>query len=285
MTGAVTVEEAYRLVVLVFTVANLAAMGLEIDPSVSLASLRSARFVLLVLIWGWLVGPALAYLITRVLPLSPPHAAGLLLISLAPAAPFYPLMVRRAGGDMSSAGAFVLVTTIGTAVLLPLQAPFLIEGLAVDGWTLARPLVTLVLLPLGVGLGIRVLRATLADRLLPPVRRTGTLFLLITAAMTAWLYWREMVGAVGSYAPGALLVLLGAIAALSYRVAPGLDQGQRSAMALGMCTRNIAAVFVAYFGIRDPDPGIFVMIVLVVPLAPVVALVAARVFARGTARA
>ena len=51
-------------------------------------------------------------------------------------------------------------------------------------------------------------------------------------------------------------------------------------MALGMCTRNIAAVFAAFFGIENPPEGLFVMVVLVVPLAAIVALVAARLFAR-----
>ena len=67
---------------------------------------------------------------------------------------------------------------------------------------------------------------------------------------------------------------------MPYKFGFGLKQGQRSAMALGMCTRNIAAVFVAYFGITNPDPGIFVMIVLVVPLALIVAMIAAKVFAK-----
>jgi ABC-type multidrug transport system permease subunit len=47
-----------------------------------------------------------------------------------------------------------------------------------------------------------------------------------------------------------------------------------------MCTRNIAAVFAGYFGITNPPPGLFVMIILVVPLALIVAMVAARLFAR-----
>jgi hypothetical protein len=47
-----------------------------------------------------------------------------------------------------------------------------------------------------------------------------------------------------------------------------------------MCTRNIAAVFAAFFGITDPPQGMFVMVVLVVPLAVIVAAVAARLFAR-----
>ena len=70
------------------------------------------------------------------------------------------------------------------------------------------------------------------------------------------------------------------ITALSYNLGFGLTQRQRSSMALGMCTRNIAAVFAAYFGIQNPPPGLFVMVVLVVPLAAIVALVASRVFAR-----
>ena len=68
--------------------------------------------------------------------------------------------------------------------------------------------------------------------------------------------------------------------ALSYTIGFGLEQQQRSAMALGMCTRNIAALFAAFFGIANPPDGLFVMIVLAVPLAVIVALVAARLFAR-----
>jgi hypothetical protein len=51
-------------------------------------------------------------------------------------------------------------------------------------------------------------------------------------------------------------------------------------MALGMCTRNIAAVFAAYFGIMNAPPGLFVMVMLVVPLAAIVAIDSANPFAR-----
>jgi len=36
-------------------------------------------------------------------------------------------------------------------------------------------------------------------------------------------------------------------------------------------TRNIAAVFTAYFDITNPPPGLFVMVILVVPLATTIA--------------
>ena len=70
------------------------------------------------------------------------------------------------------------------------------------------------------------------------------------------------------------------LSAMSYKIGFGLEQRQRSSMALGMCTRNIAAVFAGYFGITNPPPGLFVMIILVVPLALIVAWVAACLFAR-----
>ena len=89
----------FNISVVVFTVANLAAMGLELNLRNALKTLTSAHAVRLILVWGWVVGPALAWLITRVIPLMEAHAAGLLLISLAPTAPFFPLMVRRARGD------------------------------------------------------------------------------------------------------------------------------------------------------------------------------------------
>jgi BASS family bile acid:Na+ symporter len=276
----VTIQTVFSIVVVIFTVSNLAAMGLELNLREALRTLRSARAVALILVWGWVVGPALAWLITKIFPLTEAYGAGLLLISLAPTAPFFPLMVRRAYGDMSFAGAFMLLTTIGTVLLLPLMAPLLIKGLTVDTWSLAEPLLIMVLVPMLIGGAIRVFVPNAANKLFPVVKKIGGISLLVTLALTLYLYGREMLGAVGSFAPGAQVLFFVVITAMSYKIGFGLQQPQRSAMALGMCTRNIAAVFAAYFGITDPPPDMFVMVVLVVPLAALVAMVAARLLAR-----
>ena len=196
-------QQILNPVVVVFTVANLAAMGLELNLREALRTLRSGRAIGLILLWGWVVGPALAWLIIRLLPLMEAHAAGLLLISLAPTAPFFPLMVGRARGDMSFAAAFMLLTTVGTVLFLPLLAPLLIKGLTVDAWSLARPLLVMVLMPLVIGGAIRVFAPKAADKLFPVVKKIGGLFLLITLVLCLVLYGRDMLGAVGSFAPGA----------------------------------------------------------------------------------
>ncbi len=273
-------QDVFNIAVAIFTVSNIGAMGLGLNLREVLKDLRSVRLVGLVLLWGWVVGPALAWIINSLLPLSEGHAAGLLLISLAPTAPFFPMMVSKARGDMSFAAAFMLLTTIGTVVLLPLLAPLLIQGLTVDSWSLAKPLIKMVLLPLLIGTTIRALAPNVAQKMLPVAQKIGTLFLLIALGLTLVLYGREMLHTVGSFAPGAQVLFFVLITVISYRIGLGLKQQQRSATALGMCTRNIAALFAAFFGIANPPDGMFVMIVLAVPLAAIVADVAARLFAR-----
>lgn len=142
----------------------------------------------------------------------------------------------------------------------------------------------MVLLPLLVGFSIKVYKEPVAKKIGPVIKKIGTLFLLITAVMTFWLYYEEMFSAIGSFAVGAQVLFFVLITFLSYKIPFGLKKTQRSGMALGMCTRNIAAVFVAYFSITNPDPDVFVMIVLVVPLALIVAVIAAKIFAKDVER-
>jgi len=273
-------QDAFSIAVVIFAVSNIGAMGLELNPREALKDLRSIRAIGPFLLWGWMLGPALAWLIINLLPLSEGHAAGLILISLAPTAPFLPLMVLMARGDMSFAAACMLTTTKGTVLFLPLLAPLLIQGLTVDSWSLAKPLIVLVLLPLLIGGAIRAFAPNVAQKMLPVTQKIGMAFLLIVLVLTLVLYGREMLGAVGSFAPGAQILFFVTITAISYKIRFGLEQPQRSAMALGMCTRNIPALLTAFFGIANPPDGLFVMIVLAVPLSAIVAVVAARLFAR-----
>ena len=70
--------------VFIFTVSNLAAMGLQVMMPDVIAALRNKKSLALIFVWGWVLGPALGYLITRVLPLEEPYVIVVLLASLAP---------------------------------------------------------------------------------------------------------------------------------------------------------------------------------------------------------
>jgi BASS family bile acid:Na+ symporter len=276
-----TIETWFNITVVVFTVANLMAGGLECDLKEALKWLRSPKLLLPSLIWGWVVGPALAFLIILILPLSEGHAAGLILTSLAPIAPFLPLAAMKAQGDMTFTGAYILLGTVVTVVLMPLMAPLLIKGLTLSAWPLAKPLIILVLIPLLIGIVLRFYKPTVAAKIFKPVKKIGGIFLLLCLGTTLWIYGAQMLDTVGSFAPGAWVIFMVVMAVVPYLIGFSLEQRQRSVMAIGQSSRNISAGFVAFFGITNPPDGMFLMVLLVVPLHSIIGLLAVPpIFAR-----
>ena len=57
-------ETTFGPLVFVFTVANLAAMGLQVRMPEVAAALRNKKSLALIFVWGWVAGPAFGYLIT-----------------------------------------------------------------------------------------------------------------------------------------------------------------------------------------------------------------------------
>jgi bile acid:Na+ symporter, BASS family len=274
-----TLQSVFSILVFFYSAANMASIGLELNLRETMASLRSARLVVLTLVWGWVVGPALALLITKVLPLSEAHAIGLVIFSLAPVAPMVPLLARRARADMDFTAALVPLVMVATVALLPLLGPLLIKGLTLSAWSLAKPLFLLVLLPLAGGAAIRVYAAPVAEKLFPVVKRLAGLSTLLCLGWVVVFNFRDIIRTVGSYAIGAEVLFLLAIALVSYRLGFGLKQGQRSAMALAMATRNGAPMLAVFSAFPVQDPGTLVMLLLSGPVPAIVAMPLARFFA------
>ena len=148
-------ENVINPLVLIFTVSNLAAMGLQVKMPDVLAALQNKKALTLIFVWGWVLGPAFGLLITKVLPLDEPYVIVVLLTSRAPCAPFLQQMVGKANGDMGFAGALIPLVAVGTVVFMPLMAPYMITGLTISAWALAKPLLLTILLPLVIGAAIR----------------------------------------------------------------------------------------------------------------------------------
>ena len=266
--------------VLLFTVSNLGAMGLQVKVAEVLPALRNMKFLAQIFVWGWIVGPSLGYLITRVLPLAEPYAVVVLLASLAPCAPFLQQMVGRARGDIGFAGALIPLVAVGTVVFMPLLAPLLIQGLTIDTWALAKPLLLTILLPLIIGAGIRHFSDTAATRIFPVVKGFALLSTILTIVWCLVLYGEGMLNTAGQFALGSMTLFMVVMALLPYLVGFGLKHNQRSVMALGMGTRNVAAVLAAALAIPNADPRIVVMVIMWTLWSVVLAAIGAAIFAR-----
>ena len=141
-------QSIFNPLVIVFTIANLLSMGLQVNLGKMVKVVGNLKFLGLMFGYGWVLGPAVAYLITLIIPLEPGYVIVLFIGSLAPCAPFLPPLLPKAHGDVVYAGAFIPVAAIGTSLLMPLLAPLLVKGIDMSVMSLLKPLFMTVLLPL-----------------------------------------------------------------------------------------------------------------------------------------
>ena len=190
-------QTTFGPLVLIFTVSNLAAMGIQVKMPDVIGALKNKKAIALIFIWGWILGPVLGYLIIWILPLAEPYVVVILLCSLAPTAPFLQQMVGKARGDMPFAGALVPLVAVGTVVFMPLLAPMMIKGVTISTWSLARPLLLTILLPLIIGAAIRYYNDTMATKIFPATKLIAQLSTLLTIVWCLVLYGSSMLDTAG----------------------------------------------------------------------------------------
>jgi bile acid:Na+ symporter, BASS family len=267
----------FQPVVLIFTISNLFSMGLQVNIPPVLKKLSNPKSLLLIFLWGWVLGPILSFLIVKIIPLAEPYVVVMYIASLAPCAPFLAPMIGKARGDVAFAGAFIPLTVVGTVVFLPLLAPLLIKGISINALALAKPLVITMLIPLVIGAVMKTYAEKVADKIFKPVKKLAGLSTLITIILCFLLYWELMISTAGSFALLSLTIFMVVIAMITYFLGFGLKQNERSVMSLGIGTRNIAAVLIGVLAIPNGDPRMLAMTILWTLWSFILALIYARI--------
>lgn len=248
-----------KVAVSIATIGSLLELGLQLEFREALAGLRNLRFVLLTLVWGFLLGPALAWLITRVLPLAEPYAIGLIVMSMVPCASYISLLVQRAGGDLRYAASFLLLTCFGMVLFIPFALPALVRGVSVTPWDIGKPLLALVLGPLLVGIGFRQVSRTVALTVVPFIKKISVVALVICMVTTVLLYAKGILLSVGSLALLSHVLFYVILTGATYASTFGMAQGQRSVLSIGMCSRNSGPAFATALSIPNMDGRALVM--------------------------
>lgn len=277
MTDVLTV--LLKITVVIFMAGNLLDLGLRLDLKAALEGMRDVRFVTMSLVWSFILGPALAWGLTRVIPLTEPHAMGLILLGLTPCAPLLPMVAEKARGDLNYAATFMLLASVGTVLLMPLAVPLMIEGLTVSAGSIVKPLLLLVVIPLAIGVGIQILRPSTAAQIQLLIKKGTGIDTVVMLLLVVIIYGKGFVGSIGSYAIGTQAVFYLVITAGSYGLGFGMPPHQKAVMSLGLCTRNCGTALAPLFIAADVDRSAIVMVTLGIPMMFISALIAARVFA------
>jgi bile acid:Na+ symporter, BASS family len=279
-TVAEKLQILLNLSVVIFMVGNLLDMGLRLNLKEALGGLRNVRFVVMSVLWGFILCPALAYGLTKVIPLDPPYAMGMILLGMAPCAPFLPAMADKAHGDLAYAGAFMLLASVVTVVYMPVAVPVMVRGLTANAWTIAKPLLLFIVVPLVIGMTIQRASAPVAASIQPIVKKFTGIDTILMLVLCVVVYGKDFLGAVGSYAFGTQILFFSIATAAAYGLSFGLPQTQKSVLALGMSTRNIGAALAPLFAATGVDQRAIAMVAIGVPMQTIASLLAARWLAR-----
>jgi bile acid:Na+ symporter, BASS family len=274
-------DTAAKLAVLAFVVTSMAAAGLGLTVAAVAAPLRRGRLVAAALLANFVVAPAVAYGLTRVVPLEPAHAAGLILLGGAAGAPFLPRLAAATKGDVPFSVGLMLLLMVGSVGFMPVALPALIPGLEADPWPLLRPLLLTMLLPLAAGMGLRRSAPGWAGRLGPAVEWLSTVSMVAAVALLVGLNAGPMLGTFGSGAALTAVVFVALTAAVGYALG-GPTRETRSVLGVGTGQRNVAAALVIATQ-NFADPGVVVMLLVSTLAGLAVLLAAARAWARPVA--
>lgn len=276
MTGSL--QRLADLSILVFVVSSMLAMGMSQRFASVIAPLRRPLPVVLALVVNFALSPLLALALTRIIPLQPAHAAGLLLLSAAAGAPFLPRLAEFCGGNLPYSLALMLLLMGGSTIFMPLALPLLVPEMDADPWAIARPLLLFMLIPLGIGFALVLAGASWMNRLLTFVRALSNLSLVLLVVLFIGLNLKTLLGTFGSFAIATYTVYLLAIMTAAYLLGAA-DAPTRNVFALGAGCRNLAAALVIARANSD-DPAVTVMLIVAFAVSLVVLLGFARAVRR-----
>ena len=268
----------FKISLVIFMMGSLLEMGLRLSLPDALRGLRSVRFVAYTLVWSFAICPALAYAITLVVPLEPMYAIGLILLGMAPCAPFVPILVDKAEGDLGFTAAFMLLVSAGTVVCMPFMVPLLAKGLTISAWAIAKPLLLVVLLPMAVGVVIRGNWDALASKMLPFAKKVAGIAGIVWAVFCLIIYGKGLLGVAGSFAVASELIFFGIICFGTYWLSFGLPHEQKVVVSIGVTTRNLGACLTPLLAAPDVDERATLMIVLALPIMVIVTLLGTKWF-------
>jgi BASS family bile acid:Na+ symporter len=226
----------------VFVVSSMLSMGMSLTLQQILAQLRNVKIVGLAIAINFIVVPALAYGLSYAFNLDQDAKTGFILVGAAAGAPFLPKLSKLAKGNMAFSVGLMTLLMIVTIIYVPLVMPLMLQGVTVNAWEIAKPLLILMLLPLAIGLLVHSRWLELSKSLVPILSRASTFSVLLLFCLVLSTNIGNLMSLFGTYTIAGAIILTGVAFGLGYLVG-GPQSGTRKVLGLGSGFRNLGAAF------------------------------------------
>lgn len=255
------------------------SMGLSLTVSQILQPLRNIRLVIMALAANFVIVPAVAFALSRIIPLEQDVQIGLLLLGTAAGAPFLPKLAQMAKANVAFAVGLMTMLVVVTIVYLPIVLPLLLPGVKVDAGKIALSLIVTMLVPLLVGLLIKARYEGAAGESQPVMSQISNISLALLLVLMLALDYRSVIDLFGTGAILATLLFL-AISLLVGYLLGGSSTDTKRVLALGSGQRNLAAAFIIATSNFADQPNVLVYLAAVGLVGMVVVLPTAAEFGK-----
>jgi BASS family bile acid:Na+ symporter len=230
--------------------------GLNIEFRQIIDIVKRFRLIVLGVLANFLVVPLLIYLCIAWLPFSPDIKIGIMLMAAAPIAPMAPApFVEKARGDVVySVGLMVVVAILSivfTPLILSISIPKSVGGVALDPIQIAKTLIMVQLIPICIGMVVRHISPTWAQKLLKFVPRIGQIGLVVGVGL---LLAKQASQIISIGLLGYLIMVLLTVVSLFVGdlMLIGESAEKRRALAVSTAIRNVPLAFLIATG-NFPD--------------------------------
>jgi BASS family bile acid:Na+ symporter len=245
-------ELLFKISVYTFVVVGMISMGLKVTVRQIIDPLKDIKLVSLALIANFVMSPLLVYLIIYFIPVSEAEKIGFLLLSVAAGAPFLPKLAEIADSDIAYSIGIMLLLMILTVFFMPVVLPFMLPGTEVNSLSIARSLITLMIIPLFAALFFRQRFEKTAAKLFPPTKIITDISLLLLIVALVGLNYSNLLNMFGTTMLAIILLLVGTTI-IGYFMG-GKDKDKKVVMSLCTGQRNIsAALLVAAENFKDKE--------------------------------
>ena len=221
----------------------LTVFSLGLDATFQDASwlLQRPRLLLRSLVAMNVIMPLFAALLAAAFHLHPAVKAALVLLAVSPVPPMLPRKEMKLAGTSSYVLGLLVTTALLAIVVVPLTikllaAVFNVE-MGIRPASVAKVVVTTVLLPLMLGIVVHVQAPGLAERRGPVLARVAFAILVLIAVSLLVVEWRSMVGLVGNGTLASIVAFI-FVGVTAGHLLGGPDPANRTTLALATASRH-----------------------------------------------
>jgi len=247
-----SIDKLINVLVTITLIEMMISIGLGVTFAQVIAVARNWRTVILAGLANYVCVPAVAVGLLLLFHAHPMVAAGVLIISVCPGAPYGPPFTGLAQGNVPLAVGLMVILAGSSAIIAPLLLSFLLpmmagnQPLRVNAAKMVTTLLVSQLLPLLAGLMVRHWRPDLAQQLQKPANKLSAVLNLAVFVFILVVQFKTLTEIRLPGFEGMSALLVASIAAGWLFGGPGGDN--RTAMALTTSVRNVGVSLVIATG-------------------------------------